>query len=199
MGNKRQFDEDQVLSKISEHFWEHGYAATKVDQLASLTGLTKTSLYNAFGNKEALFLKALNFYVAKSFGDIVQQLDTDQRLSDNLEFLLNKFFLEVTKRELSYGCLVVNSILEFAANESNLYLETTQQYQTVRNALYTFFDFYVKQDRLASDMSTDELTDLFSVFFQGLRVQARIAQSEEVLGRSIKVFLDLMRSLERVH
>ena len=50
MGKQRQFDENKVLSLIAEHFWEHGYAATKVDQLAALTGVTKSSLYNAFGN-----------------------------------------------------------------------------------------------------------------------------------------------------
>ena len=191
MGKQRQFDENKVLSLIAEHFWEHGYAATKVDQLAALTGLTKTSLYNAFGNKEALFLKTLNVYVAQSFSDLFQQLDTNKRMSDNLELLLTKFFVEVDSRELSYGCLVINSILEFAANEPNLYFESTERHRAVRNTLYSFFDLYVQQDRLTPDMSADDLTVLFSIFYQGLRVQARIAQSEEALQRAIKSFLYL--------
>jgi TetR/AcrR family transcriptional repressor of nem operon len=197
MGKKRQFEEDKVLDQISEYFWEHGYAATKVDQIALLTGLTKTSLYNAFGNKEALFLKSLDFYLAKIFGDAVQQLNTDKCMSDNLEFLFNKFFIEVNTRQLSYGCLVINSILELASNNSNLYLETTKRYEAVRNVIHTFFEPYVKQKRLVSNMNADELTDLFSIFFQGLRVQARIPKSEEILQRSIKNFLDLVRTLEK--
>ncbi|MBR9729641.1 TetR/AcrR family transcriptional regulator [Shewanella intestini] len=199
MGKKRQFDEEQVLAIISEYFWEHGYSATKVDRLASITGLTKTSLYNAFGNKEALFIKSLDFYLVKEFRDIIQQLDTDKYMSENLELLFNKFFMDINAKKLSYGCLVINSILELASNEPNLYIETTKRYRVVRDTIYGFFGTYVKQNRLTSDMNTDEFTDLFSIFFQGLRVQARVVQSEEVLQRSIKNFLTLIRSIEKVN
>jgi TetR/AcrR family transcriptional repressor of nem operon len=63
MAKKRQFDENQVMNQISQYFWDHGYSATKMDELSALTGLTKTSLYNAFGNKEALFSKYVDFYI----------------------------------------------------------------------------------------------------------------------------------------
>lgn len=198
MGKRRQFKEDEVLAQISEYFWEHGYAATTVDKLASLTGLTKTSLYNAFGNKEALYLKSLDFYLARAFGDSVKQLDFDKRMSDNLEYLFNKFFIVVDAKELSYGCLVVNSLLEFASNDSSLYLAALQRFEIVRGEIHAFFERYVLQNRLTSNMTADELTDLFAIFYQGLRVQSRIADSEATLHRSIKTFLDLMRTLEKM-
>ena len=61
-GRPRQFDPDQVLDTVINVFWELGYDASDTETLAKRTGLTKPSLYNAFGTKEDLFVAALARY-----------------------------------------------------------------------------------------------------------------------------------------
>ena len=61
-GRPRQFDPDDVLDKAIDVFWELGYAGADTETLSRRTGLTKPSLYNAFGSKEDLFAAALNRY-----------------------------------------------------------------------------------------------------------------------------------------
>src|ERR1700674_4604642 len=69
MGRPREFDETTALDGAIQCFWQHGFAATSVRDLAAGMGITCTSLYNAFGDKRAVFLKALERYLAFSRGD----------------------------------------------------------------------------------------------------------------------------------
>lgn len=61
-GRPRTFDPDDVLDTVIDVFWELGYDAADTETLSKRTGLTKPSLYNAFGSKEDLFVAALNRY-----------------------------------------------------------------------------------------------------------------------------------------
>ena len=58
-GRPRKFDADDVLDKVIDVFWELGYEASDTETLSRRTGLTKPSLYNAFGAKEDLFVAAI--------------------------------------------------------------------------------------------------------------------------------------------
>jgi len=60
MGRPRQFVEEDVIQSASEVFAVRGLAAATLDDLVSATGLGKQSLYNAFGGKRELFLRALS-------------------------------------------------------------------------------------------------------------------------------------------
>lgn len=196
MGKRKQFDEAEVLMQIAEHFWKHGYTATRVDQLSSLTGLTKTSIYNAFGNKESLFLRVIEFYVERGLNLKYRQLDTDRSMSENLETLFELSFSEEHNKRLTYGCLLINSIVELEGNEPTLYKEAATRFEQVRQRLREFFSFYVNSGQVIPGVGIDELTDLFMTFIQGLRVQSRNPQSEDALKRSINGFLTLIKSVE---
>src|SRR3989440_8880285 len=62
MARPRGFDERQVLQAARDEFWSSGYAATSIDDVAAATGLGKGSLYGAFGDKHALFLRVFDDY-----------------------------------------------------------------------------------------------------------------------------------------
>ena len=64
-GRPRQFDSETVLDRAVAAFSVQGYSATSLDELARATGLNRPSLYNAFGDKEALYLQALEHFVAR--------------------------------------------------------------------------------------------------------------------------------------
>ncbi|MCZ7153843.1 TetR/AcrR family transcriptional regulator, partial [Salmonella enterica] len=57
MAGVRQFDEGLALDKALALFWQKGYAATSMQELAAATGVQRGSLYNAYGDKETLFLR----------------------------------------------------------------------------------------------------------------------------------------------
>lgn len=197
MGKKRQFEEDIVLDQIASHFWQHGFSATKVDQLAVVTGLTKTSLYNAFGNKEALFLNSINFYVERSIDLMNNYLDTNLSMSECLENLFNNSFLLLKEEKLSFGCFLTNSIVELNANEFNLHAEVTALFDKVRDSKLKFFSHYVDNGKVSKDYSAEELTDHYMTLLQGLRVQSRNHGAETKIDNAIKIFLKFIRKIEK--
>lgn len=197
MGNRRQFDEAEVLTLMTEHFWRHGYAGTKVDQLSELTGLTKTSIYNAFGNKEALFLRVVDFYVEQQFGPALQVLDAQTSLHLNVKNFLSHFFSKTKNENVDCGCLVTNSILEFSDNEPNLHEAVRARYTQTRLAMHGFFSQYSEAKRLPSGVSVDEFTNFFMTFFQGLRVQSRGGGLKKDMDSSIRTFLTYVKVVEQ--
>ena len=63
MGRPREFDPDRALDRALEVFWRRGYEGASIADLTEAMGITKPSLYAAFGNKEELFRKTLDRYV----------------------------------------------------------------------------------------------------------------------------------------
>jgi AcrR family transcriptional regulator len=84
-GRPRQYDPDAALAKAAEAFWKHGYAATSLDDLAAATGMNRPSLYAAFGDKPALYLKTLERYAQQSRAIGVQILADEPPLRRFLE------------------------------------------------------------------------------------------------------------------
>jgi len=62
-GRPRTFDIDYALDRAVEVFWKHGFQDASMHELTAAMGLSKPSLYAAFGDKEALYLKTLERYV----------------------------------------------------------------------------------------------------------------------------------------
>ena len=65
MAREKQFSEAQVLDEVADLFTSHGYQGTSLAMLLDATGLGKQSLYNCFGDKRALYLKALDCSTAR--------------------------------------------------------------------------------------------------------------------------------------
>ena len=62
MGRRRSFNTEQALDSALRLFWRKGYEGTSLSDLTKAMGINRPSLYSAFGNKEALFRKALDRY-----------------------------------------------------------------------------------------------------------------------------------------
>src|SRR5215210_3872796 len=65
MGRPRSFDESAVLDQAVELFWSRGYEGTSMADLEEHLGIGRQSLYNAFGDKQDLFLRALERYATR--------------------------------------------------------------------------------------------------------------------------------------
>lgn len=75
MARPREFDEQAVLDAAIQCFWRRGYEATSVRDLVEKTGITSASLYNAFGDKRALYQRALDRYVEESIAERIRRCE----------------------------------------------------------------------------------------------------------------------------
>ena len=116
MARPREFDEEAVLDAAAQCFWARGYEATSVRDLIEKTGITGASLYNAFGDKRALYQRALDHYVEDSVVDRIRRCEALAPRE-----AIGAFFAEIVRRSLDdhqhKGCMLVNAALDVAPSD----------------------------------------------------------------------------------
>lgn len=120
MARPREFDETVALEAAIACFWSRGYEATSVRDLAEHMGLSAPSLYNAYGDKYALFVQALEHYLDRSMRERIERLEKSLPPKQAIcEFIGEIIDHSVSDRERR-GCFLVNSALEVAPHDKRL-------------------------------------------------------------------------------
>lgn len=192
MARPREFDEEQVLQLAVERFWTHGYEATSIRDLAQVMGLTTASIYNAFGDKHALYRRALDFYVQRSFGDRVGRFQNNPPRR-----AIEAFFEEIIDRSLAdgkrKGCMLVNSALELAPHDA----EFQHVIAGVLVQVEAFFTRCIsagQQDgSIRTGQSSSDLGRVLLATLLGIRVLARTRPEKELLQGLIRPIFSLVR------
>jgi TetR/AcrR family transcriptional regulator, transcriptional repressor for nem operon len=121
MARPRKFDPDQVLDRTMREFWGRGYRETSVDDLVEVTGVQPGSLYNAFpGGKRGLFLQALDRYSRLVVPEKLGALGEPGAGLGELRAYFDGLVDDLTTPEGRMGCLMVNSTMELAAQDSEV-------------------------------------------------------------------------------
>ncbi|MGR3342757.1 MAG: TetR/AcrR family transcriptional regulator [Paracoccaceae bacterium] len=114
MVSRRKFDESDVLTKATRAFWARGYTATSMQDLVDCMGMNRGSIYATFGNKRALFIRALHHFFATE--QLVWLTELRSRHSPRAACLAA--FEEVVDlamtEEVHLGCFITNTALEMA-------------------------------------------------------------------------------------
>ena len=106
-GRPRSFDETGALEKATQVFWSKGYDGVTIDDLVEGMGVGRPSLYAVFGDKRAIFLRALKAYAERKGAAAAKALLSPQTLRDSITGFL-KFAVEsATERGSARGCLMI--------------------------------------------------------------------------------------------
>ena len=120
LARPRAFEDGKALDAAIDCFWRRGFTATSVRDLASEMGINGPSLYNAFGDKHALFASALERYAECSMRERIVRLETTLAPMASLR----AFFKELIDKSMSdrelRGCLIVNSAMEVSPHDAEL-------------------------------------------------------------------------------
>jgi TetR/AcrR family transcriptional repressor of nem operon len=123
MARPRQFDPDEVLHRSMHEFWEHGYHETSVEDLVEATGVRPGSLYNAFqGGKRQLFLESLDRYSRLVVPEKLGALERPGASVAEVRAYFDGLVRDLMSVEGRMGCLMVNSAMELAAEDSEVAL-----------------------------------------------------------------------------
>lgn len=114
MARPRAFDPDTALEDIMNLFWERGYEATSLQDIEAATGLNKQSLYRAFGDKRAMYLKALDLYEAREVAAGAALLRRAGTARERLGRLFGHAIAKVTEAGDRRGCFLCNAGIDQA-------------------------------------------------------------------------------------
>jgi len=120
MGRPAKFDRNAAVEQVMHEIWRNGFEACSVKNLSETLGITRSSFYNAFGSREALFLEALELYFTQSPDKALAEMDD----SASVLKVLTGVFREVCRSRANEpeprGCMVVNCVAELVGVDETL-------------------------------------------------------------------------------
>jgi AcrR family transcriptional regulator len=171
LGRPRAFDVDLALDKALIVFWKNGYEGTSIADLTVAMGINPPSLYAAFGNKEALFRRALDRYEARR-DEILNDAFAAPTACEAMARLLEGTADRLSDRSAPQGCLLVQAALcggeECDAVRRDLAARRAGGEALVRARL----ERAQAEGDLAPDASPAALARYVSTVMQGMAVQA---------------------------
>ena len=187
-GRPREFCVDQALAAALRVFWSKGYEGASLTDLTDAMGITRPSLYAAFGNKEALFRKALDLYEHEKLAYMQQALEapTARQVAERL---LRGALANQTSCDEPKGCLGVISSVACGVEAESIRTEVIARRQSSHRALTARFERAKSEGDLPADADPAGLTSYLTAILQGMAVQAGAGATREELERLIDTSL----------
>jgi TetR/AcrR family transcriptional repressor of nem operon len=193
MPRPREFDETVALEAAMQCFWRRGYEATSLRDLTASMGITAPSLYNAFGDKQELFSRALDHYLDRTTRDRLRRLG--QSLAPKAA--LQRFFAEIIEHSIGdrqrKGCFLVNSALEVAPHDAACRVIVAGQFGEIE-AFFRKCILGAQADQtVSSDIDAGDTARLLLGVLLGVRVLARTKPQRGVLEGVVRPALALLK------
>jgi AcrR family transcriptional regulator len=186
MGRPREFDVDAALDLALHVFWRKGYEGASMADLTEAMGITKPSLYAAFGNKEELFRKTLDRYVDGP-GGYVQVALAKPTAREVVEHLLFEAAGAVTDPNHPPGCLAVQGALSCGEAAESIKQELMSRRAGAERDLRRRFERAVAEGDLPERADAADLARYISAILQGMAVQATGGANREQLRKIAEI------------
>lgn len=180
VGRPREFDTDEALQKAVVVFWEQGYDGASLTDLTERMGISRKSMYAAFGNKEQLFRKALQRYTELLASYVLDALEAPTAREVGTVFL-HGAALANTRPGLPRGCLGVQGALAVGATGA-VARDTLAAWRALgQEYLRERFQRAVDEGDLPADSEPEVLARYLMTVSNGMSVQASGGATREEL------------------
>src|ERR1700744_103190 len=120
MARTKDFDENEVLMKAMNLFWYKGYNGTSMQDLVDGLGISRSSMYDTFGDKHALFIRALENYKKIASEEMRVIVDNASSAKDATRKMLEYTVAELLRDDQHRGCFMVNAAIEMAPHDQQI-------------------------------------------------------------------------------
>jgi AcrR family transcriptional regulator len=180
MGRQREFDVDQALEAALSVFWRKGYEGTSYTDLQQATGVERPGLYSAFGNKEALFRRALERYYEHylDFFPAALKLPTSREVAAHI---LHGTVDLNTRYSDRMGCLGIHGALAGSDDAEPIRRALIDARATAEASLRDRFERAKQEGDLPETADITALAAFVTAVSHGMAVQAKAGFSRDVL------------------
>ena len=170
MGRPREFDIETALDDALRVFWRLGYEGASMAELTEAMGITKPSLYAAFGNKEELFRKTLDRYADGPgvYARVALQKATAREVVEHILYAS----ADVLTNPDNPGCLAVQGALSCSEAAETIKQELMDRRTRGEDDLRARFERAIAEGELPATTDAADLSRYISTILQGMAVQA---------------------------
>jgi TetR/AcrR family transcriptional regulator, copper-responsive repressor len=191
-GRPRSFDVDRALERAADVFWTRGFAATSLDDLCEAMGIARPSLYAAFGDKQALYLAALERFRAHMAGLYEQAIREHATVRERILGFLRAAIERYTSGHAARGCLAVCTATTDAAEEPRIREALAAILHELDDAFAASLRIARDRGELAATADVAMLGRMLSATQHTLAVRARAGSSKPELERIARGAVELI-------
>lgn len=196
MARPRTFGEEQALDAAMRTFWRKGYEATSTEDLCAATGLGRSSIYNTFKSKRALFQRVLHRYMTTmNAGQLAVLEDPALSGADRIRALFARVLdgdAENRPTGRSLGCLGVNTTIELAGRDAVAAGMLERDTARRLDSLHAAVEAGRRDGSITSARDAGDLARFLNATIAGLRVSAQGGADRAALDAIAAIALDAL-------
>ena len=196
MARPREFDTDSALESAMQLFWSKGFEATSLDDLCIVTGLSRSSLYAAFGSKKNLLLKTVTRYSEQRTPNIEAMLAQSIPIRDAFASLATQFIDAIVAGPGRRGCYLGNCAAELPRSERTALAKIREGLAGTEAVFRDALAHAKTRGELAPHADTQALARYLTAAFQGLRLVGKVNPDRAVLN---DIASTMLKCLDEAH
>jgi TetR/AcrR family transcriptional regulator, transcriptional repressor for nem operon len=192
MPRTKSFDEVEVLDKATDLFWAQGYNGTPPQTILDGTGLSRSSLYDTYGDKHSLFLKCLQHYRDTETVMGIRYLDEAPDPAAAIRRLFQGYWEYAEAYRCGKGCLMVNTLNEVAPHDPEVAAIVGENRQALEDAYYRAVRRGQQQGRIQRTHPPRALARYLVNNLWGLTTQIKLGIEKKVADDIVKIILSAL-------
>ena len=189
MARTKEFDQEAILDKAVDLFWYKGYHATSMQDIVEGLGLSRSSIYDTFGDKHKLYIAALERYRDQAAGGMIDMVGKAENTMATLEKMFKMLAHDSFTDKLPKGCFMVNSTVELAPHDEEIDKIVSENMHNIEDA---FFQLIIKgQDsgEISKEKDPRAIARFLFNTISGLRVAAKSGVKQDIYDDIVNVAL----------
>lgn len=193
MARTKEFDKEAILDKAVDLFWFKGYNGSSMQDVVDTLGLSRSSLYDTFGDKRQLYLAALERYRIQAAGGLIDMVNNSKNTVRSLEKIFDMLVNNSFNDRLPRGCFMVNSAVELAPHDRDIDKIVRDNMLDIENAFFQLLKKGQDSGEVSKDADARALARFFFNSISGLRVAAKSGVEKKVYKDIVKVTLSVIK------
>lgn len=192
MPRTKSFDEIEVLERATDLFWTLGYNGTPPQTILDGTGLSRSSLYDTYGDKHTLFLKCLRHYRATETVAGIRYLDEAPDPAAAIRRLFQGYWEFAQAYRQNKGCLMVNTLNEVAPHDTEVAEIVRENRQALEDAYFRAIRRGQQQGKINKTHPPRALARYLVNTLWGLTTQIKLGIEKKVADDIVKIALSAL-------
>ncbi|MBF2709543.1 TetR/AcrR family transcriptional regulator [Flavobacterium soyangense] len=192
MARNREFNTEEVLDKAVELFWHKGYNGVSTQEMIDDFGISKSSMYGAFGDKKQWFIAALTRYQKRAIMEVQSSFQEYDNVKDMIQKILESTAENAMSDKNHKGCFIVNSAIELAPHDIQVATILRNHRDMLETILVEAITKGIEKKEFSKDKDPKVLSRLLCCTISGIEADSKFIEQTSYFESCIKTIMKVL-------